>query len=138
MTHGIKIPLKHNSKFHNKIYINHLYSYQMSILINTSDSYLVLININTRFAVQESIPNWSTAYILSALKSIFKKLKLKSLESDEEAAFVAKSVLKYLKKKDIDYYVVTEQRNNNISIIDRFIRTLPDWMLGNNQWTTRR
>jgi hypothetical protein len=40
-------------------------------------------------------------------------------------------VLKYLKKKDADYYIVTEQRHNNLSIIGRFIRTPCDWMREN-------
>jgi hypothetical protein len=103
----------------------------MNILINTFDSYLVIININTQYAIVESIPDKSTASILSALKSIFKKLKIKSLESDEEASFVSKLVLKYLKKNGVDYYVATEQRHNNLSIVNRFMRTLRDWMREN-------
>jgi hypothetical protein len=54
--------------------------------------------------------------------------KIKTLESDEEASFVSKPVLKYLDKKNVGYEMVTEQRHNNLSIIDRFIRTFRDWM----------
>jgi hypothetical protein len=32
-----------------------------------------------------------------------------------------------LKKKDADYYVVSEQRHNNLDINDGFIRTTCDW-----------
>jgi hypothetical protein len=90
----------------------------MDVLMNSPNNYLVLININTRYAILKSIPERSTASILSALKSVFKQLKIKSLESNEEAAFVSKPVLKYLKKKNMNYYVVTEQRHNNLTIVD--------------------
>jgi hypothetical protein len=95
----------------------------MDILINTSADYLVIININTRFAELKLIPDRSTPFVLTALKSIFKKQKVKLLEPDEEAAFVSQPVLKYSKKKNADYYVVTEQRHNNLSIVSMFIRT---------------
>jgi hypothetical protein len=71
----------------------------MDIQINSPDDYLVIIKINTRYAILESIPDRSTASILMAFKSIFKKPKIKSLESDEEASFDYKPVLKYLKKE---------------------------------------
>jgi hypothetical protein len=131
MTQDIKTSIKHNSKFFNKIYSNLRHSYQKDIRVNNFDDYLVIININTRFVVLESIPDKTTASILIDLKSMFKKLKLKPLELDEEVSFVSKPVLKYLDKKNLDYYVVTEQRHNNLSIIDRFIRTLSNWMRKN-------
>jgi hypothetical protein len=81
----------------------------------------------------ESILDRSTASILSALKSIFKRLKIKSLESDEEVDCVTKPVLNYLEKKNVDYYVVKEQRDSNLSIGDEFIITLRDWMRENKQ-----
>jgi hypothetical protein len=40
-------------------------------------------------------------------------------------------MLKYLKKKRIDYYMIIEQRYNNMSIVDRFIRILLDTMMEN-------
>jgi hypothetical protein len=36
-------------------------------------------------------------------------------------------VLYYLSKEDIDYYIVTEQQHNILSIIKWFIRTLRDY-----------
>jgi hypothetical protein len=110
------------------IFINHRHLNQIDILFNTPDDYLVIININTRYAILESIPDILITSILSAFKAIFKKLKLKSWESDEKATFFSKSELKYLKKKDIEYDVITEQRHNNLSVINRFIRTIHDWM----------
>jgi hypothetical protein len=74
----------------------------MDILINTLPDILILININIRYAILESIPNRLTASILSALTSIFKILKIKLLESAEEAFFVSKPALKYLDKKNVD------------------------------------
>jgi hypothetical protein len=47
----------------------------------------------------ELIRHESTASILIVLKSILKILKIKSLESDDEASFVSKPVIKYLKKR---------------------------------------
>jgi hypothetical protein len=90
----------------------------MDILIDISDDYFVLINLNARDEVLESIPDQSIASIFSAFRSIFKKLQIKSLESDEEAAFVSKPELKYLKEKNIDYSLVTYQSHNNLTIID--------------------
>jgi hypothetical protein len=57
-------------------------------------------------------------------ESIFKKLKIKLLTSDEEKSFVSKPVLKYLNEKSIDNYLVMEQKENNFGIIERFIRTI--------------
>jgi hypothetical protein len=78
------------------------------------------MNINTQYAILESIYDRSTPSILIALKSIFKKLKIQSLESDEEAASIFETVFKYNDKMNIDYYVVTEQRHYNLGTIDRF------------------
>jgi hypothetical protein len=44
-------------------------------------------------------------------------------------------VLEYLKKKGVDYYVVTEQRHNNLAIVDQFIRTLRDYLRKNKPMT---
>jgi hypothetical protein len=75
----------------------------MDIPINNTDVYFVYINIIIRYAVFESILNKTIASVLIVLKSFFKRLKIKSLESDEEASFISKPVLKYLDKKNIDY-----------------------------------
>jgi mannitol-1-phosphate/altronate dehydrogenase len=82
----------------------------------------------------ESISDKITISVLIALKSIFKKLKIMSLVSDEEALFISKPAFKDLDKKNTDYSIVTEQRYNNLSIIDRFIRITHDWMRKNLQW----
>jgi hypothetical protein len=107
-------------------------------IFNVLDIYLILITINTLYAILESIPDRSTPSIYNTLKSIFKKLKIKSLESNNEADFVSKPVLKYLKEKGVDYYVVSEQRRNNLNIIGMLNRTLRDWMRKNKSMTTLR
>jgi hypothetical protein len=56
---------------------------------------------------------------------------MKSLESDEEKSFVSSDVLSYLKKHKIDYYVITEQQHQSLPIIDRFIRTMRDYLKKN-------
>jgi hypothetical protein len=57
------------------------------------------------------------------------KITVKSLESDEEKSFVSSDVLSYLKKKD--YYIITEQQHQTLGIIDRFIRTMRDYLKKN-------
>jgi ribosomal protein S17E len=88
MTHNIKTHTEHNSKCYSKIFSNHIHSYQIDILINSPNSYIALINNNTQYAILESLTDRTITSILKALKSIFKKVKIKSLESDEDAVFV--------------------------------------------------
>jgi hypothetical protein len=95
----MKTLIKRNSSFYKEIFSNHRHSYQIDFLINTPANYLPLININTRYSIFESISDLQTTYILRPLKYTFKKLKLKSLESDEEAAFVSNPVLNPLRKR---------------------------------------
>jgi hypothetical protein len=91
ITHDIKTPIKSNSKFNNKIVSNHRHSDQMDIFVNNQAKnnissypyYLILININTRYVEILHLQNRSSTSILIALKSVFNKLTIKSLESDE-------------------------------------------------------
>jgi hypothetical protein len=73
--------------------------------------YLILININTRYVELHHLQNRSSTFVKNALKSIFNKLTIKSLESDEEKSIVSSDVLTYLKKHKIDYYVIIEQQH---------------------------
>jgi hypothetical protein len=68
---------------------------------------------------------------LKALNYIFNQLTLKSLESDEEKSFKSSEVLKYLSKHKVDYYVITKQQHQSLGIIDRFIRTMRDYLKKN-------
>jgi hypothetical protein len=77
----------------------------------TYPNYLILININDRYVELHHLQNRSSSSVLNALKSIFNKLTIKSLESDEEKSFVSSDVLTYLKKHKIDYYLITEQQH---------------------------
>jgi hypothetical protein len=101
---------------------------------NTSNIYpyyLILININTRYVKLHHIQNRSSASVLNAMKYIFNKLTIKSLESDEEKSFVSSEILSYLKKKNVDYYIITEQQHQSLALIDRFIRTNRDYIKNN-------
>jgi hypothetical protein len=71
--------------------------------LTTHPYYLIFININTRFVKLIPINDKSIKSLFPALKIIIKNLKIKSLESNEEASFKSKEVLNYLSKKDIDY-----------------------------------
>jgi hypothetical protein len=59
------------------------------IIINILDDDIVFVYINTRFAVLESISDRAVVFILLVLKYIFEKIKIKSLESYEEASFIS-------------------------------------------------
>jgi hypothetical protein len=93
--------------------------------------YLILININTRYIELHHLQNRSSGSVLTAIKILFNKLTIKSLESDEEKSFVSSDVLSYLKQHKIDYYVITEQQHQSLAIIDRFIRTMRDYLKKN-------
>jgi hypothetical protein len=94
--------------------------------------FLILININTPYVEIYHLQNRSSTSILTALKPIFNKLPtIKSLESDEEKSFVSSDILKYLKQHKIDYYLITEQQHQSFAIIDRFIRTMRDYLKKN-------
>jgi hypothetical protein len=145
ITQDIKTPVKYNSKFNNKILSNHRHSYQMDIFVNKTKNntepsttsiiypnYLILINKNTLYVEIHHLQDGSSASVLTALKSIFNKLtNIKSLESDEDKSFISSDVLFYLKQHKIDYYVITEQQHQSLAIIDRFIRTMRDYLKKN-------
>jgi hypothetical protein len=44
---------------------------------------------------------------------------------------MSSDVLSYLKKHKIDHYIITEQQHQSLSIIDRFIRTMRDYLKKN-------
>jgi hypothetical protein len=100
--------VKYNSKFNNKINSNHQHSYQMDYFVNNTKNnsfssniypyYLILININTRYVKLYHLQNRSSKSVKNALKSIFIKTTIKSLESDEEKSFVSSEILSYLKQ----------------------------------------
>jgi hypothetical protein len=69
-----------------------------------------------KIAVLESILLRSTTSIFIVLKSIAKKHKIKSFESDIDA-----TLYQYEKEKNIDNDVVAEQRINNFCIIEIFM-----------------
>jgi hypothetical protein len=98
----------------------------MDILINVPTDSLLFINLNIRFAGLESILFRSIDPIIYAVKSNFKKIK--SLESEEQAGFVSIFVLKYSKKKCVDDYLITKERYNNLSIVEKFMRIFHDWI----------
>jgi hypothetical protein len=93
--------------------------------------YLVLININTRYVELHYLQNKSSNSVLNVLKYIFNKLTIISLESDEEKSFLPFDILSYLKKHKVDYYVTNEQHHQSLGIIDRFIRTMRDYLKKN-------
>ncbi|GMO12763.1 MAG: hypothetical protein Ta2E_01380 [Mycoplasmoidaceae bacterium] len=70
---------------------------------NSYPDYLILININTHFAILKHFDDKTCDSELSALKSMFNKIKIVFRESDEDKSFVSKKYLSYLDSCDIDY-----------------------------------
>jgi hypothetical protein len=65
-------------------------------------------------------------------------LSLVLLNLSSRSSLCLKTSAKIHKGKDVDYYIVTEQGHHNSSIINRFIRTILDWMKKRNRFETLR
>jgi hypothetical protein len=44
---------------------------------------------------------------------------------------VSSDILNYLKQHKVDYYIITEKQHQSLGIIDRFIRTMRDYLKKN-------
>jgi hypothetical protein len=65
------------------------------------------------------------------MKYIMNKKTVESLALHEEKSFESSQVLEYLKKHKIDYYIITEQQHLSVKIIDKFIKTMHDYLKEN-------
>ena len=86
----------------------------------------IFIGTNTHFGVAQPLRNKSTSEVKQSIMNFVEKYKPTKLTSDEESAFVEKSVVQYLTSKHVDMHIITEKNHSSLGIIDRFIRTLRD------------
>lgn len=109
----------------------HIYSkirhgFQMDTFID-NPNYLMLININTRKAYAYEMNGKGAREVLRSLNEFIKvEPECKSIESDEDTAYLSKSVLDFMREHDIVYTTTTDNDHNKLGIINRFMRTIRD------------
>ena len=86
----------------------------------------LFIGVNNHYGVAQPLKNKTAAEVKASIIKFVDKYKPVKLTSDEESAFVEKSVVKYLTDQHVDMHIITEQNHSALGIIDRFIRTLRD------------
>jgi hypothetical protein len=87
-----------------------------------------MINIHARYAIFEDLNDLISESVLNSLKTLLKKVKIKSLELDEEKSFVSNKEFNFHDNQNIDYYILTEQEHQSLGIIVQFRRTYGDWI----------
>lgn len=92
-----------------------------------SSPFLIFININTRKAYAYEMKNKGASEVLRVMKKFMDEVDgVKSLTSDQDAAYLSDSVLSFIKEKGINYRTTEDENHNVLGIINRFIRTLRD------------
>ena len=86
----------------------------------------IFIGTNNHYGVAQPLKNKTANEVKQSLVQFVNQYKPTKLTSDEESAFVDKSVVKYLTDQHVDIHIITEQNHSALGIIDRFIRTLRD------------
>ena len=101
--------------------------YQFDTVFINKLIYLMLINVNTRKAYAYAMNNKNSKSVIDALDKFFSDVKsVKSLVSDEDAAYLSNDVLNYLKSKNVDYRTTEDNNHNVLGVINRFVRTIRD------------
>ena len=108
------------------IYSKIPHSFQMDTFIG-NPNYLMFININTRKAYAYEMNGKGAKEVLKSLEEFIKiEPECKSIESDEDAAYLSKTVLDFMRDHDIIYTTTTDNDHNKLGIINRFMRTIRD------------
>ena len=109
----------------------HIYSktpgnYNFDTFIN-KPNYLIFININTRKAYAYELQGKGAKTVLNALNQFIKdEPNVKSLTSDQDAAYLSNDVLNFMKQHNINYHTTEDNNHNVLGIINRFMRTIRD------------
>lgn len=111
----------------------HIYSkiphaFQMdTFFINRSTSFLMFINVNTRKAYAYEMSGKGANEVLKSLNEFIKdEPKCKVITSDEDAAYLSKTVLDFMENHEIIYTTTNDNDHNKLGIINRFMRTIRD------------
>ena len=108
------------------IYSKIPHSFQMDTFIG-NPNYLMFININTRKAYAYEMNGKGAKEVLRSLEEFIKiEPECKSIESDEDTAYLSKTVLDFMRDHDIIYTTTTDNDHNKLGIINRFMRTIRD------------
>ena len=108
------------------IYSKIQHAFQMDTFIGDPD-YLMFINVNTRKAYAYEMINKGAKQVLKSLTEFIKsEPECKSIISDEDASYLSKSVLDFMREHDIIYTTTTDNDHNKLGIINRFMRTIRD------------
>ena len=125
----------HSKKnYYYPVFSNHQHGFQMDLLEQSSNRdkqqyphyFLMFVNINTKKAYALPCESKRKDEINRLIKDFIKKVKVSTIQCDDEAAFSSDVVLKTLNENNIGLKVITEQRHTALSVVDRLIRTLRD------------
>ena len=127
--HDQHIPLPKFMHIYSKI----PHAFQMDTFIG-KPNYLMFININTRKAYAYEMNGKGAKEVLRSLEEFIKvEPECKVIESDEDAAYLSKIVLDFMRKHNIIYTTTTDNNHNKLGIINRFMRTIRDFKSHSNR-----
>ena len=112
-------------KFMN-IYSKIPHAFQMDTFIG-DPNYLMFININTRKTYKYEMSARGAKEVLRSLNKFIKEEpECKSITSDEDTAYLSKFVIYFMREHNIIYTTTTDNDDNKLGIINRFMRTIRD------------
>lgn len=89
--------------------------------------YLMLINVNTHKAYAYEMDGKGSKEVLRSLNVFIREEPdCKAITSDEDAAYLTNAVLDFMREHNIIYTTTTDNDNNKLGIIYRFMRTVCD------------
>jgi hypothetical protein len=88
--------------------------------------WLVFININTKKAYAFPMRDKTAASALLALRKMIATTPVKSLQSDQDSAYLSNDFIQFLEQNNIKYTTVTDNDHHVLGVINRFIRTVRD------------
>lgn len=119
-----------SNKFFLPIYSKTPGSYQFDTLIQSKGSsppaFLIFVNINSRKGYAYPLRNKNTDSVMTALKEFVNSTHPKTLTSDQDSAYLAKTITEFFNDKNITHYTTEKHNHNILGIINRLIRTLRD------------
>ena len=122
--HIVGYKTKPNRRFMGNKFSPMLNSYQMDIYFENKIPYLLLININTRYAWAKMMRSKSLDQVLRAFEEFVKDFNPRLIECDAEKAFISLGFTRFCRENRIHLRIVEDQLHSDLSIINRFCRTL--------------
>ena len=118
------------SKFQIRIFSNSTNTWFHDIFVNPGDIgpkyFHLFVGTNNRYAVANPLENKNADSIMNSLQLFLDNHKCIKLTSDEESAFLSKTVLEFLKSRKILVNTIPDKNHSALGIIDRLIKTLRD------------